>query len=86
MCRIVLRKNYIKATGLFHLEVKSNSANPQIKNRTVDDAVRYLSWLFAASNAVDKATVLAKLVCSNPWIHIRCHNKPKANLQAWLGL
>lgn len=84
-CRVELRKNYIRISHEYHLEVKSQSNKPQIKNRTVDDAVRYLSFLFAASNAVDKATLLAKTVCANEWVQTRCHNKLKANLQAWLG-
>lgn len=86
MCRLELRKNYIRITHVYHLEVKSKSTKPQIKNRTVDDAVRYLSFLFAASNAVDKATLLAKTVCSNAWVQTRCRNKFKANLEAWIGL
>ncbi len=85
-CRVELRKNYIRISHEYHLEVKSQSTKPHIKNRTVDDAVRYLSFLFAASNAVDKATLLAKTVCANEWVQTRCHNKLKANLQAWLGL
>ncbi|DBA72154.1 TPA: hypothetical protein ACH3X2_010874 [Trebouxia sp. C0005] len=84
--RVQLRKNYIRISHQYHLEVKSQSSKPQIKNRTVDDAVRYLSFLFAASNAIDKATLLAKTVCANEWVQTRCHNKLKANLQAWLGL
>lgn len=81
-----LRQNYIHIFHQYHLEVMSKSNKPQIKNRTVDDVVRYLSFLFAASNAVDKATLLAKTVCANDWVQTRCHNKYKANLQAWLGL
>lgn len=43
------------------------------ESRSVEDAVWYLSWLFAASNALDKATLLAELVCSDSWVHIRFH-------------
>lgn len=84
--RVELRKQYIQISHAYHLEVKSQPNKPHIKDRTVDDAVRYLSFLFAISNANDKATLLAKAACGDTWLQARCHNKLKADIQAWLGL
>lgn len=85
-CRLTLRKNYIRIFHEFHLDVKSEVDKPRIKHRTVDDAVRLLSFFFAMSNAVDKATLLANIVCHDKWLQMRCSNKWKAAAQAWLGL
>ena len=84
--RLTVRKNYIKTFHGFHLEVKAKSEKSHIKHRTVDDAVRYLSFFFAASNALDKAALLANVVCISPWVQKRCSHRWAANAEAWFGL
>lgn len=84
--RLTVRKNYIRTFHEFHLEVKGNSEKSHIKHRTVDDAVRYLSFFFAASNALDKTALLANVVCNSPWVQKRCSHKWAANAEAWFGL
>lgn len=87
MCnRAELRRNYIRVFHKFCLEVKSESTSSQAVHKTADDSVRYLSFLFAASNVLDKATLLAKAVCADGWVQIRCHSRWRANMQTWLGL
>ncbi|DBA81084.1 TPA: hypothetical protein ACH3X2_000806 [Trebouxia sp. C0005] len=84
--RAELRRNYIRVFHQFRLEVKSESPSSQAVHRTADDSVRYLSFLFAASNVLDKATLLAKSVCADEWVQTRCQSRWRANMQAWLGL
>ena len=72
------RKLYLQVQRRYHAAVLDPNATGPLKaivgKRTPDDAVRFLSWSFAVSNAMDKSMLEARIVISNPYIQQRCKN------------
>ena len=69
---------YLQVQRRYHTAVLDPNAEGPLKaivgKRTPDDAVRFLSWSFAVSNAMDKAMLEAYIVINNPYIQQRCKN------------
>lgn len=57
--------------------LNDDSSFPYMTARTSDDSVRFLSAFFALSKALDKAVLLARMACDDPWI------KQQAGLRTW---
>ncbi|KAK9816005.1 hypothetical protein WJX74_009869 [Apatococcus lobatus] len=53
---------------------------------TPDDAVRFLSFIYALSKAVDKATLLARTIITDEWILRSRREKNVQQRLLWLGL
>ena len=53
---------------------------------TPDDAVRFLSFIYAMSKAIDKATLLARTIISDEWILRSRREKNVQQRLLWLGL
>lgn len=55
----------------YHRAVVSEDTPDAIRHRTPDDAIRFLSFFFAASNATDKVTLLARQMVEDLWTQQR---------------
>ena len=78
LCRHTVRQVYLTKQQRYHAALlDADSSFPYMNHRTSDDSVRFLSVFFALSKALDKAVLLARMACDDPWI------KQQAGQQAW---
>ena len=56
-----------------------------MKLRTSDDSVRFLSVFFALSKALDKAVLLARMACEDPWIKQQAGQRTWTQYRLWFG-
>ena len=78
VCRGTVRQVYLARQQRYRAALlAADSSLPYMKDRTSDDSVRFLSAFFALSKALDKAVLLARMACDDPWV------KQQAGLRAW---
>lgn len=66
--RVAFRLRYWELRAADHAEARTPANSSWLRERTLDDAVRYLSFVFACGKACDKIVLLARMVESDPWI------------------
>ena len=85
-CRQVVRQVYLAKQKRYHIALLENdTAFPFITSRTSDDSVRFLSVFFALSKALDKATLLARTACNDPWIQQQANQRSWTQFRLWFG-
>ncbi len=53
---------------------------------TPDDAVRFLSFIYAMSKAVDKATLLARMIVTDDWMLCSRLDRNIQQRLLWVGI
>ena len=68
-CRHVTRQAYMTLEQEYRTRVAASSpSDPCVQNRSQDDAIRFLSTLFAMSQACDKMVSVARVVADEPML------------------
>ncbi|KAA6424276.1 MAG: hypothetical protein FRX49_05488 [Trebouxia sp. A1-2] len=84
--RQVIRQVYLAKQKRYHIALLENdTAFPFITSRTSDDSVRFLSVFFALSKALDKAVLLARTACNDPWIQQQANQRSWTQFRLWFG-
>lgn len=84
--RQVIRRVYLDKQKRYHIALLENdSAFPFIASRTSDDSMRFLSVFFALSKALDKAILLARTACNDPWIQQQANQRSWTQFRLWFG-
>ncbi|KAL3157526.1 hypothetical protein ABBQ32_011986 [Trebouxia sp. C0010 RCD-2024] len=65
--------------------LKADGSSPYMDVRTSDDSVRFLSVFFALSKALDKAVLLARMACDDPWIKQQASQRTWNQYRLWFG-
>ena len=85
-CRQVIRQVYLDKQKRYHIALfEIDTAFPFITSRTSDDSVRFLSVFFALSKALDKAILLARTACDDPWIQQQANQRSWIQFRLWFG-
>ena len=85
-CRQTVRKVYLAKQKRYHVALLENDNEfPFMHLRTSDDSVRFLSAFFALSKALDKAVLLARTACNDPWIRQQAGQRSWNQYRLWFG-
>ncbi|KAL0043113.1 hypothetical protein WJX79_009702 [Trebouxia sp. C0005] len=81
--RVAFRLRYWELRAADHAEARTPANSSWLRERTLDDAVRYLSFVFACGKACDKIVLLARMVESDPWIEKSSRVTSRMPWQLW---
>ena len=85
-CRQVIRQVYLAKQKSYHIALlEDDTASLFLTSRTSDDSVRFLSVFFALSKALDKAILLARTACDDPWIQQHANQRSWTQYRLWFG-
>ncbi|DBB10182.1 TPA: hypothetical protein ACH3X3_001759 [Trebouxia sp. C0006] len=84
--RQVIRQVYLAKQKSYHIALlEDDTASLFLTSRTSDDSVRFLSVFFALSKALDKAILLARTACDDPWIQQHANQRSWTQYRLWFG-
>ncbi|DBA89188.1 TPA: hypothetical protein ACH3X1_016339 [Trebouxia sp. C0004] len=81
--RVAFRLRYWELRAADHAEARTPANSSWLRERTLDDAVRYLSFVFACGKACDKIVLLARMVERDPWIGKSSRLTSRMPCQLW---
>lgn len=81
--RVAFRLRYWETRAADHAQARTPANSAWLRERTLDDAVRYLSFVFACGKACDKIVLLARMVESDSWIQSSSQKDSRWPWQLW---
>lgn len=86
LCRHTVRQVYLAKQQRYQAALlAADNRFPYMEDRTSDDSVRFLSAFFALSKALDKAVLLARMMCDDPWIQQQAGLRTWNQYRLWFG-
>lgn len=86
LCRHRVRQVYLAKQQRYQAALlAADNRFPYMEDRTSDDSVRFLSAFFALSKALDKAVLLARMMCDDPWIQQQAGLRTWDQYRLWFG-
>eukprot|EP00891_Asterochloris_glomerata_P005375 jgi/Astpho2/5375/fgenesh1_pg.00075_%23_46_t len=70
--RVAFRSQYYSVRTMDHAAARTEDNSSWLKERTLDDAVRFLAFVFASSRSCDTALLLARMVADDQ--HLKKHS------------